>query len=80
MTVRHPSHCLTEQEYGDAMFMLCRKEGHVARLPGNTGHVRDERIEERRVRRLREGGMSHQAIANIVGLSRSRVSQILAGE
>lgn len=71
---------MTEQEYGDAMFMLARREGHIARLPGNIGHVRDENAEERRVRRLREGGMTHQAIANVVGLSRSRVSQILAGE
>lgn len=70
---------MTEQEYGDLMLIRTRREGHRAALPPSP-RVVEQRPESERVFALRRAGMTQKAIANTVGLTRSRVSQILAGE
>lgn len=57
--------------------MMARKEGHKKRLPPST-HVAKRHPLADTIQGLSRQGLNHGEIADEVGLSRSRVSQILA--
>lgn len=56
-----------------------RKEGHRPGLPP-TPKAMTPSDRAQKIRKLRASGMTHQAIARVMGMSRSRVTQELARE
>jgi hypothetical protein len=74
---------MTEEEYGQEMISLARREGHAPKLPQMPKDVyasvrtRAAKLADRVVT-LRAMGYSQRRIAEICGCANSRVAQILA--